>query len=117
MEPATHLEISLLGIGSETLLADLNAANIPYSRRARFSAAPVNGPELIRIAADVLEALAVPIAGVLVAWIKARSSRRLIIKSGGKEVRLEGYSLSEVQAALHLADHISALETKKPEAK
>ena len=61
-------------------------------------------------------AVAGSVATVLVAWIKARSSRKIILNlQGNKEVHLEGYSIEQVRELVPLIDHMTAIDTQPSE--
>ncbi|WP_155500116.1 hypothetical protein [Comamonas testosteroni] len=58
-------------------------------------------------------AVAGSIAAVLVAWIKARSSRKVILTLQDKKiVHLEGYSVEEVKALLSTTEVVAVIDTK-----
>lgn len=105
--------ISLLGVGSGTLLADFDAAGIQYVRRRPEPGQVMNAGEWIEIA----EATPwVAIAAVLVAWIRARASREVIITLDDNRIfHAKGLSVDKVERLLPKAKTIAALETKKPD--
>lgn len=104
--------ISLIGIGSETLLQDFDSAGVKYSRKPPKPGVVVNSGELVHIAEN-----AIPMAvGVVIAWLKYRPSRKLnITKNDGTVVMAEGASVGEVKDLLESAKTIIAIETKKPD--
>lgn len=105
--------ISLLGVGSETLLADFDAAGIQYVRRRPEPGQVMNAGEWIEIAKVVPW---VAIAKVLVEWIRARASRKVIITLDDNSIfYAEGLSVDEVERLLPKAKTIVAAETKKPD--
>ena len=60
-------------------------------------------------------AIAGSMAAIIVAWLKARSSRKVIITLKDKQiVHLEGYSASEVKELLQLAEQIAVIDTLSP---
>ena len=106
--------ISLLGVGSETLLADFDAAGIQYVRRRPEPGQVMNAGEWIEIAKASAPLAA--IATVAVAWIRARASRKVIITLDDNTIlHAEGLSVDEVERLLPKAKTIAALETKKPD--
>ena len=53
------------------------------------------------------------VATVLVAWIKARASRKVILTlKAQKIVDLEGYSAKEVEALLKITESVAVIDTK-----
>jgi hypothetical protein len=93
------MTISLAGIGSETLLSDLDAAGVEYIRQR-----PPNGI-IINAAGDIIQIIkgisdSIPwasLAAVLVAWLKYRPSRKLIIRlKDDKIIHAEGLSVDEL---------------------
>lgn len=60
-------------------------------------------------------AVAGSVAAVLVAWLKARASRKVILTLLDKRiVHLEGYSVEQVRELLPLVDHGTAIDTEPP---
>ena len=107
-----NMMISLLGVGSYTLLADFDAAGINYVRCYPEPGQIMNAGEWVEIAKVSVTA----IASVLVAWISARASRKVLIALPDKRTfAVEGRSVDEVERLLSLAMTITALETKKPD--
>ena len=54
-----------------------------------------------------------PIAAVLVAWIKARASRKVILTLHDKRIiHLEGYSVEQIKELLPQVDRGTAIDTK-----
>lgn len=85
-----------------------------------YSTVPIR-PGVVMAAGETIEILKMlggaspfaALAWVLVEWIRARSSKRIIIQTKNKEVvHLEGYSVSEVEKLLDLADNITVIDTK-----
>ena len=53
------------------------------------------------------------VATVLVAWIKARASRKVILTlKDQKIIHLEGYSAKEVEAPLQFTESVAVIDTK-----
>ncbi len=106
--------ISLLGVGSDTLLTDFDAAGIHYVHRRPAPGQIMNAGEWVEIAQASAPWAA--IAAVLVAWIRARASRKVIITLHDNRIfQTEGMSVDEVERLLPLAMTTTALETKKPD--
>ena len=60
-------------------------------------------------------AIAGSMATIIVAWLKARSSRKVIIALKDKQVvHLEGYSAGEVKELLPRAEQIAVIDTLSP---
>ena len=56
------------------------------------------------------------IAAVLVAWLRTRASRKVIITHKNKQIfHAEGMSAEEIERLLPLCGNVVAMETKKPE--
>ena len=111
------MKISLVGIGSETLLSELDAAGVEYSHRRPPPGLPMASGETIEIATLIKDAVPwAAIASVLVAWLRSRSSRKVILTLNDKKVfHAEGMSLDEIQQLLPQTKNVAACETKKPE--
>ena len=106
--------ISLLGIGSDTLLSDFDTAGIKYVVRTPEAGQVMNAGLLVEIAQAT--APWASIAAVLVAWLRARASRKVIITlPDNKVLHVEGMGVKDVERLLPVAQAISALETKKPD--
>jgi hypothetical protein len=104
--------ISLLGIGSDTLLKDFDAAGIRYVRRLPPPGQIMNAGD----AAEILAASVTGVALVLAAWLKNRPSRKVTITQKDNRIyQAEGRSVAEVEELLKGAKQIMALETKKPD--
>jgi hypothetical protein len=111
------MKISLVGIGSETLLSELDSAGIKYSHRRPPLRTPVAGGKTIEIATLIKDAVPwAAIASVFVAWLRSRSSRKVIFTLDDDTVfHAEGMSVDEIQRLLPHTKNVAACETKKPE--
>lgn len=111
------MKIHLLGIGSETLLSDLDSAGVKFSRNHPPHGEVMNSGSSIEIATHATDAVPwVAIASVLVAWLRARASRKVILTLDDKKVfYAEGLSVREVQRLLGRTSSVNAFDTKKPE--
>jgi hypothetical protein len=104
--------ISLLGIGSDTLLTDFDTAGIEYVRRNPQPGAIMNAGETIEILKFSIPA----VTAVIVAWLNTRPSRKVTITQKDNTIwQAEGRSVAEVEKLLISAKMIMALETKKPD--
>ena len=106
------MRILLLGVGSDTLLAEFDVAGIHY---VHF----LGEPREIQEAGEWVEIANVSmpcIASVLAAWISARASRKVVITlHDERTLQMEGMSVHEVERLLPLAKTIIASETKEPD--
>ncbi len=109
------MKVLLLGPGSDSFIAALDEAGIEYERRN-----PKPQPGVIMNASgDIVQFLehAIPwasIATVLVAWIRARASRKIIVTTtDNKVVHTEGYSVEQFEKILTQAREIAIIDTKK----
>ena len=104
--------VTLLGIGSETLVQDFDAAGVEYARRRPQ-------PGMDTSAGQVLEILrfSVPaVAGIIVAWLNARPSRIVTVTlKDDMTWHAAGKSVAEVEKLLNGAKSILALEMEKPD--
>ena len=111
--------ISLLGIGSETLLSDLDSAGVKYIRHHPPAGVIINGPETIQIIKDISDTIPWgTIAAILIAWLKYRPSRRIQVKLEDNKILhigTEGLSVEKFKDLLLHCQNITAIETKKPE--
>lgn len=65
------------------------------------------------VAIAQIAAVSGAVATVLVAWIKARASRKVILTlKDQKIVHLEGYSVKEVEALLKTTESVAVIDTK-----
>jgi len=104
--------ITLIGIGSETLLEDFDAAGVEYARRHPQPGVIMNAGEVV----EVLKFTIPAVATIIVAWLNTRPSRKVTVTLKDKSIwQAEGRSVAEVEKLLTGAKTIMALETKKPE--
>ena len=114
--------ISLLGIGSETLLSDLDSAGIEYISYRPPIGVILNGPgEIIQIVKDASGTIPwLAVATVFHAWLKHRSSRKINITTKNNKVAMieaNGFSVEEIAKILPHCKNLIAMETKKPKNK
>lgn len=107
----------LLGPGSDSFNSALDDAGIEYEQQS-----PRLQPGVIMNASgDVLQLIghAIPwasVATVLVAWLRARASRKIMVTTKDKRVfHVEGYSVEEVGQILTQAREVTIIDTKKSE--
>lgn len=96
-----------------SITAAMSDAGVHHSRRIQLS----QGPVAAGWAYEVFSASnAVPwgaFAVVLVAWLRARASRKVLITLRNGETRhIEGYSASDVAALLAQAREVAAIDTQ-----
>lgn len=99
----------------EPIVRLLNENNIRYSMQEARSGVPMNSSGVI----DLLQTAALwsALTAVVVAFIKGRSSRKIIITTKENTVvHAEGLSVDELKEVLKQAKSLTAIETKKDEA-
>ena len=105
--------ITLLGIGSETLLEDFDTVGVEYARREPQPGVITNAGEVV----EVLKFSVPAVAAIIVAWLNTRPSRKVTVTQKDNTIwQAEGRSVDEVEKLLTSAKTIMALETKKPDA-
>ncbi|WP_092704916.1 effector-associated constant component EACC1 [Rhodanobacter glycinis] len=92
----------------------LEDAGIPYEELRPVPGQVMAAGTLITIA--LTTAITGPIATVLVAWLRARASRKVMLTLRDKTiVHLEGYSVEQVQQVLELVEYATVIDTKPAE--
>ncbi len=112
------MKISLAGSGSETLLSDFDSSGVKYIRHSPPIGIFMNSAgDTIQILKDINEMIPWGlIATVLVAWLKYRPSRKVIITQDDNKVfHAEGLSVEEIERLLPQSKNIMVIETIKPE--
>ena len=109
------MQISLVGIGSETLLSEFDSAGVEYIKIPPRGI--MNGGETLQIIKDISGAIPwTEIAAVIIAWLKYRPSRRFTLSNDKHEIfNAKDYSPKELAAILPLCKNFIAAETEKPE--
>ncbi len=111
------MRILLLGPGSDSLTTALDDAGIGYERRSQKPEPGV----IVNASGDVVQIVghAIPWASVvtvLVAWLRARASRKIIVTTKDNNVvHTEGYSVEQFEQILAQAREVTAIDTKKSE--
>lgn len=106
------MKIGLLGIGSETLLADLDTNGIKYVHQRPPLGTVMMGSETIEIVKDAVPWTA--LATVLVTWLRVRVSRKFILtQQDNTVIHAEGMGVDEIAKLLPHCRELSAIETKK----
>jgi len=104
--------VTLIGIGSETLLEDCDAAGVEYARRRPQPGTVTSGGQVLEIPRFSVPA----VAGIIVAWVNARPSRILTVtRKDDTTWHARGKSTAEVEKLLTGAKEMMALETEKPD--
>lgn len=105
------MRIVLFKDSETSFLQALEGAGIPYERSTPMPGQVMASGSIIAIAQAVTAAA--PVAAVLVAWIRARASRKIILTlSTNKVIHLEGYSVEQAQELLLTTTQLAAIDTK-----
>lgn len=113
MGSVSILRINLFNDAEKSFLSALDAEGVKHSRIEMFSAQPQ--------ASGVIEAIsalseAMPwnaISKVMVEWIDARKSRKIIITTkDGQIIHAEGYSINELEKILHKTTTVAIIDTQ-----
>lgn len=103
---------SLFKNSENSFLAALEEASIDYNPVAALSTTIMASAGLIGIAQTVISSGAV--AAIVVAWLKARASRKVIVTTNENQiVHLEGYTVAEVEKILAIAASVAVIDTEK----
>lgn len=102
----------------ESFISLLEQYGIAFTELLPPNGTIVAAGEIIEILKAVGAASIFPsLATVAVQWLKARSSRKLMLQTKDKQViHLEGYSAEEVAALLEQANSLTVIETKPNQA-
>ena len=105
------MRVVLFKDSEATFLQALDNADIAYEKVLPRVGSVMAAGTLVTVAQTA--AVAGPVAGVLVAWLRARASRKVILSlHGNKVVHLEGYSVQQVKELLPQVEHMSVVDTK-----
>lgn len=111
--------ISLLGVGSETLLSEFDSAGVEYIQYYPPLRDKINAPNTVQIIKDISGAIPWgTIAAILITWLKYRPSRKIQAKLENGEIKYletEGLSPEEFKGLLPHYQNVIVFETKKPE--
>ena len=108
------MRIALFKDSKESFVQALDEAGVSYEELNVPPGQVMASGAMIVVAQTA--AVAGSIAAVLVAWLKARASRKVILTLHDKRiVHLEGYSVEQVKELLPFVDHGTAIDTKPPE--
>ncbi len=112
------MRVLLLGPGSDSFPATLQDAGIEHQLLPRRPQPGV----IMNATGDILQFIghAVPWASVatfMVAWLRARASRKIIVTTkDNKVIHTEGYSVEQFEQVLTDAREVAVIDTKKSEA-
>ena len=107
------MRIALFKDSKESFVQALDEAGVSYEELNVPPGQVMASGAMIVVAQTA--AVAGSIAAVLVAWLKARASRKVILTLHDKRiVHLEGYSVEQVKELLPFVDHGTAIDTKPP---
>jgi hypothetical protein len=108
------VRIALFKDSQPSFLQALDDAGVPYEELGVAPGQVMASGAMIVIAQTA--AIAGSIATVLVAWLKGRASRKVMLTLHDKTiVHLEGYSVEQVRELLPLVDHGAAIDTQPAE--
>ena len=109
------MQVSLVGIGVETLLSDFDSVGIEYIRRPP-SGLIMNAGDTIQIIKDISDAIPwEALAAVIIGWLKYRQSRKITVTTFNNKIfHIEGMSEKEFAGLLPSCKNLIVAETKKP---
>lgn len=108
------IRIDLFKDSERSFLHALDQAGIAYQRRTPQFGVILNSGLAVTIGA-VAGSAATALATVLVAWLKARSSRKIIVTLESRgTVQIEGYSVEQVRDLVPTITHLAAIDTRPP---
>jgi len=115
MSPRDSIRVNVFKDSAEPFTELLNEHQIEYYGVALNTSGPINAGEMIEIIKTIGNASVWPaLATVIVAFLKARKSRKIIIQTKDNQIfHAEGYSVKEISKVLENAHKITAIETKK----
>lgn len=107
------MRIALFKDSRDSFIKSLDDAGIGYEELRAPPGQIMASGTMITVAQTA--AILGPVAAVLVGWLKARASRKVILTLQDKRiVHLEGYSVEQVKELLPLVDHGTVIDTKPP---
>ena len=108
------MRVALFKDSQASFLKDLDDAGVTYEELGVSPGQVMASGTMIVIAQTA--AIAGAMATVLVAWLKARASRKVVLTLHDKTIfHLEGYSVEQVRELLPLVDHGAVIDTKPAE--
>lgn len=107
------MRIALFKDSRESFIKALDEADVAYEELRAPPGQVMASGAMITVAQTA--AVAGSVAAVLVAWLKARASRKVILTLRDKRiVHIEGYSVEQVKELLPSVDHGTAIDTEPP---
>ena len=108
------IKVSLFKHSKDSFLSLLDETDIHYNKMHLQPGVIVATGEAIEIIKAFGEASVFPaLATIIVQWLKARSSRKVILQTKDKSIiHLEGYSVKDVQKVLVFAENLSIIDTE-----
>lgn len=108
------MRVALFKDSQASFLQGLNEAGIPFEELKAASGSVMASGAMVIIAQTV--AIAGAIAPVLVAWLKGRASRKIILTLQDRTIiHVEGYSLEQVRELIPLIASMTAIDTSPAE--
>lgn len=105
------MRIALFKDSRASFLQELSEAGVDFEELRPMPGSVMVSATYVAIAQ--IAAVSGAVATVLVAWIKARGSRKVILTIQDKNiVHLEGYSAKEVEAFLKVTESLTVIDTK-----
>jgi len=113
MNKALAIRLVLFKDSEKSFIAALDAQGISHGRANIFSTEP-QASGVVEIITAISEAMPWnTLSKVIVEWIKARKSRRVILTTEDNQIfYAEGYSANEVEKMLSKSINITAIDTK-----
>ncbi|MGF6285209.1 hypothetical protein [Pseudomonas silensiensis] len=107
------MRVALFKNSEVSFLQLLNDADVSYEKLyPAYGSVMASGTMIVL---GQTAAIAGSMATIIVAWLKVRSSRKVIITLKDKQVvQLEGYSAGEVKELLQMAEQIAVIDTLSP---
>jgi len=113
MKKALVISVALFKDSEKSFLAALDEKGIIHSRGQTFSTGP-QASSIVEAITAISEAMPWnALAKVIVEWIKARKSRKIIITTEDNRIfHAEGYSVKEIEKILSEAVNVTVIDTK-----
>lgn len=106
------LQVHVFKDSAVSFTSALSENGIQFSRRIQLSEAPMAAGTIIEIFSAIKDATPWgALAVVVVAWLKAKNSRKVIITTKDNEIiHAEGLSIPEIERVLEKAKNIGIIE-------
>ena len=108
----SHIQVDLFKNSHQPFCEMLKASNIDFSDRSPLPGVMMAAASTIEIAAGIGAVLG-PVATVLIAWIRSKSSRKVVITTKKNEVvhLIQGMSVEEVEKILETTKMLAVVDT------